>query len=86
MKRKGDFTLQTIENQITAVSMGEDNGFRGIVKLNETGLVLWNMLENDVTVDDMAEALTAEYDIDIDTARQDVLNFVDILEDKNLID
>ena len=86
MKHKGNFTLQTIENQVAAVSMGEDGGFRGIVKLNETGLFLWNMLENDVTVDEMAEAVTAEYDIDIDTARQDVLNFVDILEDKNLID
>ena len=86
MKRKGNFTLQEIEGQIAAVSMGDDNGFRGIVKLNETGLVLWNMLENDVNVDMMAEALTEEYDIDVDTARQDVLNFVDILEDKGLID
>ena len=86
MKRKGTFTLQTLEDQIAAVSTGEDNGFRGIVKLNETGLVLWNMLESEVTADEMAEKLTEEYDIDIDTARQDVLNFIDILEEKNLID
>ena len=48
-------------------------------------MLLWKMLIDDVTVDELTEALTAEYDVDEETARNDVQGFLQNLCDAGLL-
>ena len=44
--------------------------------LNDTGEFLWNKLGSPVNADELSVALAAEYGIDLDAARGDVLRFL----------
>lgn len=43
--------------------------------LGDTGLVIWQMLDNESEVDRIVESLVNEYDIDADTCREEVDRF-----------
>ena len=60
--------------------------FRGLITLNETGEFIWEFLSEDKSLDDIVSALTAEYDIDAETARKDAQDFVKILEEKGFLE
>ena len=86
MKRIDSFTVKVVGNDFVAVATGDfSKKFGGAVKLNESGMLLWKMLINDVTVDELTEALTAEYDVDEETARNDVQGFLQNLCDAGLL-
>ena len=48
--------------------------------LTPTGALLWQRLAEWTTVDQLADALVSEYDVTLDNARQDVLEFLEQLE------
>ena len=48
--------------------------------LTPTGALLWQKLEDWVTVEQLTEALVAEYDVTFDNAREDVREFLAQLE------
>lgn len=48
----------------------------GMITLSESGLLLWNRLQEDCTEDDLVEALLAEYRVDRATAEADVGEFL----------
>lgn len=48
----------------------------GMITLSESGLLLWNRLQEDCTENDLVEALLAEYRVDRATAEADVREFL----------
>lgn len=48
-----------------------------LLTLNETGAFLWNLLATDRTEEDLAQALTKEYGITTEQAREDVREFAE---------
>ena len=50
-----------------------------MLKLNETGVLLWNALKDEVELDDLVRALRAEYDVSEEQARKDIQEFLDKL-------
>ena len=82
MKLKYKFVVKSIAGKSVAVAVGNDNGnFNGMVKLNETGEFIFNMLNGDgTTVEEIAAAAMAKYDIDEATAIEAVKAFVANLE------
>ena len=78
MRIKKDFTIQKVGGSWIAVAVGETSKtFHGMVRLNETGAFLWKkMTEADRTVDELVDALLAEYEVDRETATRDVENLV----------
>lgn len=73
MKQNANFVKRQIGTQTVIVAVGEaSKRFNGMLKVNETGAFLWDRLQNDVTSEDLVAALTAEYEVDADTARRDV--------------
>ncbi len=54
--------------------------------LNNVATAVWNHLETEKTVDELAEALTNEFDISVDECRQELLEFLPELEEKGLIE
>ena len=54
--------------------------------LNETGAFLWDELSTDTDETKLLARLTEEYDIDPDTAKSDIDNFIKKLRAANLLD
>jgi hypothetical protein len=84
MKIKGEFILREIGDEFIAVSIG-DNDFDGVVNLTSSGVVLWQLLEKGCTLEDLVKALLENYNIDEITARTDVKEFVQKLENQDLL-
>ena len=59
--------------------------FQGIMTLNESGLFLWRMLQEECTEEKLVLALTEEYEVDIPTAQADVKKFLFQLQQNNAI-
>lgn len=54
-------------------------------RLNEVSAFLWNSLEENKTIDELSNSLISTYEIDKDTALNDVSAFIDSLLEKGLI-
>ena len=87
MKIKSDFTIQKVGNSYVAIAVGETSKtFRTMIKLNGTGAFLWNLLsEKDMTEEELVEALLAEYDVDRETAANDVHKIVLVLKENQIL-
>ncbi|MBE7035488.1 MAG: PqqD family protein [Ruminococcaceae bacterium] len=87
MKIKSGFILKTIAGNTVAVPMGENLvNLQLMLTLNETGKFLWSILEQDCTEDELVAAMTKEYDIDEETARGDIREFVALLKENQILD
>lgn len=86
MKIKDGFLLRKVGNETVVVATGAASiGFNGIIRLNDTGEFLWNLLQQDMSEDSLAAAMIEEYDIDEATARQDITAFVNRLKEADLL-
>ena len=81
MKLNENFVLRQIVGSWVAVAVGQASvDFNGLLRLNETGVLLWNRLKDGADEESLTAALTAEYDVSLDTAAQDVQAFLRQLE------
>ena len=88
MKRKNDFVMQTVGGENILVPLGTKVlDLNGLITLNETAAHLWQLLSEHHTSDELASALTNEFDINKKTANDDVqvflkeINKLDLLEE-----
>lgn len=82
MRVSDEFVLREIAGEYLLVPVGSAaSGFHGLITLNETGNLLFSALSRECTVGDLTTLLTAEYDVDLQTARADVLEFLQQLRD-----
>ena len=85
MKIQDGYLLKTVAGNNVVVPVG-DLDFEGLIKLNETGAFLWELLGDDCDMDHLCAKMTAEYDIDEATAKRDIEAFLKILSDNNLME
>lgn len=57
-----------------------------ITRLNETGGLCWKLLEQPQSIDQLAAAMTEEYEVGQDISRQDAVNYISILIQNGLIE
>ena len=87
MKLKPGFVLRNVAGYNVVVPIGEAAlDFNGMINLNESGAILWSMLEKDVAEEDMVKALLEEYEITEEIARTDVFAFIKKMREASLID
>ena len=70
--RNDSILFSGLDDEILMMSI--DNG--EYYKLDEMGACIWAMLEEPSAISDLCNVLMSEFDIDLDTCRQDVLEFV----------
>lgn len=86
MKIRNGFAKREIAGSYIVVPVGNtSNEFNGMITLNESGSFFWDCFMNDISIDEAVNMVTAEYDIDADTAKHDIEGFVKMLSDNNLI-
>ena len=87
MKVREGFILREVGDQPVVVAVGPASQFfNGMVKLNATGQFLFEELKEDKTEDDLVKAMTDKYDVDEETAREDVKAFIDTLVKPGIIE
>lgn len=53
--------------------------FNGLITVNEVGVSIWNMLQNEVTFDELVKGILDEYEVEESVAREDIREFLDTL-------
>lgn len=78
MRRATSFQLRSIGATCALVPLGNQVSVtNGLVILNEVACYLWDLLEIDRSVEDLAVATAERFDVDLPRARLDVRAFVE---------
>lgn len=86
MKIVDGFVLKNIADTNVVVPLGSNTvSFRSVIQLNETGAFLWRLLENDIDEAGLLTALLKEYDIDEQTAKADIDEFLATMRKAELL-
>jgi hypothetical protein len=86
-KLKSGFVLREVAGSYVVISSGNNPlPYKGMIKLNKSGALLWNMLENGADTNDLISSLTEKYSVTVDTAKQDANKFLDILRRESLLE
>ena len=80
MKLKKDYVLRQAAGAWVVLPLGEEAvNFAGMLKLNDSGVILWKVLEEGGDISALVDALTKEYDVTPQQAEADVDEFLSTL-------
>lgn len=68
-KTGNEYVLVPITNNIADMN--------SVYTLNETGAFIWELIDGKKSVNELIDALITEYEIDKDTATEDVFSFIE---------
>ena len=80
MKIKEGFILRVVAKQNVVLPATGDLDLDRMLTLNSTGKILWEQLQKETDQENLVQAMLAHYEIDENTARTCVSNFVKNLE------
>ena len=87
MRITKEFVLREIAGDYIIIPTGKTVfDFNGLITLNEVGVSLWKMLQNEVTFDELLQGILDEYDVEPDAAREDIQEFLDQLVNRGIIE
>ena len=87
MKIKDGYILREVAgNNIIVAVGGESVTFDGIKTLNETGAFLWRNIEKGMNEESLVKVMLEEYEVDEETAKADVKEFVSLLINNGLVE
>ncbi len=82
MRIKNGFILRKISDTYVVVAVGEAaENFNGMISLNETGGFMWQAIADGKSEQEIVDAIMAEYEVDIETAKADVAGFIQKMVD-----
>jgi hypothetical protein len=81
MKIKENFVLRQIAGAWVVLPLGSATlDFNGMLTLNESGVLLWRLLERGCERENLVTALLKEYDVQASIAEADVDEFLEKLK------
>lgn len=87
MKLKENFVLRQVAGSWVVLPLGAASvDFNGMLTLNESGAMLWRVLEQGGGRDALADALTGEYDVSREEALADVDAYLNKLINAGCVD
>ena len=86
MKLEKEFVLREIAGDYVIIPVGKTViEFNGLITVNEVGVSSWNMLQNEVTFDQIVQGILNEYEVEESVAREDIREFLDQLIDGGIL-
>lgn len=80
MKVDKEFVLREIAGDYIIIPTGKTVlEFNGLITVNEVGVSLWKMLQDEITFDGLVQGILNEYDVEESVAREDIQEFLDTL-------
>lgn len=89
MKISNNFILSEIAGNYIVMPCGDNNiNLNYMITLNQTGVFLWQQLEKGAagSAEQLAQALAAEYEVDLQTALKDTDSFIGKLQSAGILD
>ena len=87
MKIRKGFVLREVAGRQVVIATGDAaKDFNGIIKLNESAIMLWKMIESGADEETLAQKIIETYEVDEATAYNDVSMFVTKLKGAGIID
>ena len=86
MRLKNHYEIMSVEDQIFAVPVENDEGsFSGMIKLSKTAAAIFELLQNETSEGDIVEKMSIRFDVPQDILAADVHKAVSLLRDKGLL-
>ena len=87
MKLKYDFVLNTVAGNVVAVATGESlEKFSGFVKMNDIGAEIFEILKNDVSVEEIVKLMLEKHpDATEAEALETVTEFTNKLKEEGIV-
>lgn len=87
MKIDKQFILRKIAGDYVIIPTGKTAlEFNGMITVNEQGAFLWQQLFGETTEEQLVDALLNEYDVDRQTAQEDVSEFLQVLRHYDILE
>ena len=86
MEIKKELIMREIAGDIILVPVGKAvYDSNGLFALNEVGAFIWKLLPNVHTEEELCSAVLVQYDVSAETAKQDVHEFLQKLQEMEII-
>lgn len=86
MRVDSGFVLREIAGDYVIIPTGKIVlTFNGLITVNEVGASIWNMLQKEVTFEEIVKGILDEYEVEESVARQDVEEFLRRLEENRIL-
>lgn len=82
---KPGFIMREIAGESFAVPVDAENGSSNIVILNPVSKLLWENLQEERTIDELVAAVRSQFEIDPETAKNDIVDFIEELENNGFL-
>ena len=87
MKIKDGFMLRQIAENNIVVAVGKATlDFSGMITLNASAAFLWSLMQNEISVDELTAQMCQAYDIDFETAKADIDEFISQLKGAGIVE
>ena len=87
MKIKDGYILHEIAGNYVVIGVLQNVvNMNGLTTVNEVGALLWKKLEDGATEEELLAAVLAEYEVDAETAKQDIKDFLDKLDQHKILE
>lgn len=87
MKIKDGFVLRDVAGQAVVIAVGEaSKSFHGMINLNSTGRVIWQGVADGLSEEEIADRLTKEFEVDLNTAKSDVHSMISKMQRTGVIE
>ena len=87
MRINKEFVIREIADDFIIVPTGSTAlQFNGLMTVNEVGAFLWKLLQQETTEEALVQNVVSEYDVEEETARQDIEEFLQQLRNNCIID
>ena len=86
MKIKDEFALRKFGDKWVAISVNDDvdkDDF--FITLNKSGVFLWNLLQEEISYDELLGAAVEKYGIDESILKKDLDAFLQKMKDANIL-
>lgn len=86
MRIEKEFILREIAGYYIIIPTGSTVlEFNGLITVNEVGVTLWKLLQEEVSMEQLVDAVLAEYDVEEAVAREDIQEFLDKLSEGGIL-
>ena len=76
-----NFLLKELDGQYLMIPVGKiDADFNELITVNEIGMFLWEELQEERTEEELVQRILEEYEVEEDVAREDVRDFIELLQ------
>ncbi len=86
MKIKDGFVLRRVADSYVVMSLGGEISFNGMLTLNESGAMIWNLLSEGLDENEIVSRLLSEYDVTESIAKADVSAFIKKITEAGILE